>query len=112
MDPQEKKASRLIVDFRGTPPAIEVKSEHWQAWWEDYDSWDGFAAYSNLDAAMRHSTVCYLNEEYGWDHGDPDEEAPETEFSWAFEHGRWHLLDGEKATGVQLYKVRVYGKKT
>jgi hypothetical protein len=101
----------MIVDFLQEAPALTVESVHWQAWWEDVGLWDGFAAYARLDVAMRHTQVYYLREEYGWDPDDREDEDPDTELSWSFESHRWHLLDNGKGTGIQLYKVPVYGRK-
>jgi hypothetical protein len=105
----EEKLPRMITDFRELAPYIEKKSEHWQAWWDGFDGWDGYVAYTTLDSAMRCSVEHYMREEYSWDHDDPDEDAPDTKFQWQLEHGRWYLLDGERGTGVQLYRVTVYG---
>jgi hypothetical protein len=107
----EGKLSRLIVSVLDEPPRLTVVAERWQAWWKDADPWDGYLAYDNLDAAMRHTLAFYLRDEYAWDLDDNHDDAPEGEFSWEFEYGRWHLLDGGMRTGVQLYKSPVYGRK-
>ncbi|MER6778433.1 MULTISPECIES: hypothetical protein [unclassified Streptomyces] len=102
------------IDFRTIPPKLTVAATGWQAWWEDYDMWDGFVLYVDLDTAKQHAAIAYMSEEYGWGPEDdpaeaePREEAPDTTLTWVYESGRWYLLDGDKGTGVQLYRTHTY----
>lgn len=97
------------ADYRTVPPEIAPGPTAWQAWWEDFDSWDGYLLYADLDVAKHHSAVAYVGEEYSWIAGDdPADEAPDVTLTWEFEHQRWHLLDDGRNTGVQLYVSRTY----
>ena len=97
------------VDYRTPPSKIAPIANAWQAWWEDHDMWDGYLLYADLPTAQHHAAVDYVGEEYGWVPGDdPADEAPATTLTWVFAHQRWHLLDDDRDTGVQLYEAATY----
>lgn len=99
------------IDLSEAPPQlIPAVCDLWQAWWEDVDTWDGYAFYRaetdfDLEVAQKHAAFDYVASEYGWYPGD--EEQPEIELTWAFEYHRWHLLENGKSTGVTLSRVRI-----
>lgn len=93
-----------------TVPRLAEAVTVWQAWWENYDSWDGYALYFDLDLAKKHGAHAYKGDEYGHtDLEDQDEEPGDTpDFKWVEERGSWHLLDHGKDTLVRLSPVPVY----
>jgi hypothetical protein len=113
------------IDLTEKAPAlIPARCDLWQAWWEDHDMWDGYAFYraeddADLEAAQKHATVDYVSDEYCWRLDDESEEEdpeesnmPDSEFTWEFEHNRWHLLQDGKATGVTLSRVRIWERSS
>lgn len=106
------------ITLEGKPPAlIPANCDLWQAWWEDNDSWDGYNFYRaeddfDLEVAQMHAAHDYMGAEYCWypddDDGDGEDERPDVELSWDFDHNRWHLLENGKATGVTLTRVRIW----
>jgi hypothetical protein len=93
-----------------TVPRLAVALTLWQAWWENYDRWDGYALYFDLDLAKKHGAHDYKGDEYG--HPDPedqDEDPGDTpDFEWVEKLGSWHLLDHGKDTLVRLSPAPVY----
>lgn len=89
-------------------PPLATALTVWQAWWEDYDGWDGFALYLDLDTAKTHAAHDYEGEEYGWPDEDDDEPHTRPALTWVKEHGSWHLLDDGRNTNVQVSPTSVY----
>jgi len=93
-------------------PRLAVALTLWQAWWENYDQWDGYALYLDLDLAKKHGAHDYKGDEYGHHDLADEEEEPSSQpdFEWVEVGESWHLLDHGQDTLVRLYPVPVYRK--
>lgn len=91
---------------------LSIALTAWQAWWEDNDSWDGYALYLDLDTAKAHAAYNYEGWEYGWPDEDDDEPRTRPNLTWAYEHGSWHLLEDGKNTLVQVSQAHIYRPST
>ncbi|MDX5569518.1 hypothetical protein PYK79_48365 [Streptomyces sp. ID05-04B] len=76
------------------------------AWWEDNDSWDGFALYLDEDTAKASAADDYESYEFGTP--DPDDDIPRPLLTWETAYDRWHLLADGKDTGVRVGPMPVY----
>ncbi|MEU5496124.1 hypothetical protein [Streptomyces griseofuscus] len=76
------------------------------AWWEDNDSWDGYALYLDEDTAKAAAADDYENYEYG----DPDEddERQRPLLTWETSYNRWCLLADGRDTGVRVNAMTVH----
>lgn len=92
------------------PQRLAVDHQVFQAWMEDNDFWDGYGLYLDLEVAKAHAAADYESDEYP--EFDEDEPTPRPEFTWAKEHGMWHLADHGKDTLVRLSTVSVYRPAT
>ncbi|MDX3575940.1 hypothetical protein [Streptomyces sp. FL07-04A] len=94
-------------------PRLTAALTAFQAWWENYDSWDGTALYTDLETAKRHAAYDYEGDEYGHPDEDDDEGANiRPDFTWVEEHGSWHLLDHGKKTLVQISPTWIWRAAT
>jgi hypothetical protein len=91
-------------------PRLAVAVTLWQAWWENYDRWDGYALYVDLDLAKKHGEHDYKGDEYGHPAPDDEDEEPGStpEFTWVEVGGSWHLMDHGQDTLVRLSPAPVY----
>ena len=95
-----------------TTPRLAVALRLYQAWWEDNDSWDGYALYLDQDTAKQHAARDYLAYEYCC-HGDCEDEDTDEHvalpaLTWSEEYGRLYLLANDTATGIQVSPMPVY----
>ncbi|WP_405964793.1 hypothetical protein OG713_34655 [Streptomyces sp. NBC_00723] len=93
-------------------PRLTAALTVFQAWWEDYDSWDGAALYVDLETAKRHAARDYEGEEYGHFDDEDDEPRERPEFTWVEDHGSWHLHDHGKNTLVQISPTWIWRAST
>lgn len=99
-----------------TAPRLAVALRLHQAWWEDNDSWDGYALYLDEDTAKLHAARDYLAYEYCC-YGDCEDEGTDAHaglptLTWSEEYGRWYLLADGTATGIQVSPAPVYRPAT
>lgn len=99
-----------------TAPRLATALRLYQAWWEDNDSWDGYALYLDQDTAQQHAAHDYIAYEYCCN-GNCDDEgttdhATLPKLTWSEDYGRLHLLADGTATGIQVSPMPVYRPAT
>lgn len=93
-------------------PRLSTALTIWHTWWEDFDTWDGEAAYLDLDTAKACAARDYETTEYGQPDEDDHEPSSRPEFTWVKAHSTWHLIDHGQDTNVQIYETPVYRPAT